>query len=122
MGMIHFRSSAARIESVTTVHGATYGAGVFIDASYEGDLMARTPSVEYTFGREARGQYNESGAGSQGTSFGYGIEYLDPYDGSGKLLPLLSPVVPLPDGEGDRQIQGVFDCQVLTPSPSRNIF
>ena len=33
---------------------------VFIDASYEGDLMARTGRVTSTWGREARAMYNES--------------------------------------------------------------
>ena len=53
--------------------------------------MARTPGVEYAVGREPRSQYNESGAGSQGTLVQFGIEYMDPYDAEGRLLPLLTP-------------------------------
>ena len=30
---------------------------------------------------------------------------MDPYDAEGRLLPLLNPTVPLPAGEGDKQIQ-----------------
>lgn len=67
--------------------------------------MARTDGVSYTWGREPRSQYNESGAGSQGTLQQYGIEFMDPYDSKGQLLPLLKSVVPLPEGEGDKQIQ-----------------
>ena len=63
------------IGSITTVGGATYSALVFVDASYEGDLMAMTPGVDYTYGREPLAQYNESGAGSQGPWLPYGIEY-----------------------------------------------
>lgn len=103
----HFRhAEPPPIESITTVGGASYAAAVFIDASYEGDLMARTPNVDYTFGRESQAEYGESGAGSQNASFAYGIEYMNPYNDSGGLLPLLSPVTPLPRGEADKQIQG----------------
>ena len=93
------------LRSIAVEDGALYSARVFVDASYEGDLMARTPGVEYAVGREPRSQYNESGAGSQGTLVQYGIEFMDPYDAEGRLLPLLNPTVPLPAGEGDKQIQ-----------------
>eukprot|EP00040_Diaphanoeca_grandis_P026029 m.145111 g.145111 ORF g.145111 m.145111 type:complete len:683 (+) comp30417_c0_seq2:184-2232(+) len=95
----------AVVDHIQVEDGSLYSAKVFVDASYEGDLMARTTGVDYTYGREARQQYNESGAGSQGTLVQYGIEYIDPYDANGNLLPLLRPEVPLPVGEGDKQIQ-----------------
>jgi hypothetical protein len=44
-------------------------------------------------------RYNESGAGSQGPWLPYGIEYMDPFDANGDLLPLLKPGQPLPKGE-----------------------
>jgi hypothetical protein len=99
--------SGLRVGSITTVGGATYPAQIFIDASYEGDLMARTSGVSYTWGRESRQQYNESAAGSQKINMGgYGIEYIDPFDAQGKLLPLLNSVPPLfPTGQADRGIQ-----------------
>ena len=50
---------------------------MFIDASYEGDLMARSKGVSYTWGREAQSQYNESGAGSQGTLVEYRLRGMD---------------------------------------------
>jgi len=94
------------LQEITVVGGATYSARVFVDASYEGDLMARVEGVDYTWGRESRTQYNESGAGSQGTHVGYGIEYINPYSAGGRVpLPLLNPAVPLPIGQGDKQVQ-----------------
>ena len=95
-----------RLGSITMVDGNTYKAAVFIDASYEGDLMARS-GVSYTWGRESRSQYNESGAGSQDINMNkYGIEYLDPFDERGNLLPLLNSAPPLfPTGQADRGIQ-----------------
>lgn len=52
----------ARIVSLTTEDGTTYAARVFIDASYEGDLMAAA-NVSYIVGRESRAQYGERLAG-----------------------------------------------------------
>lgn len=40
-------------------------ATVFIDASYDGDVMVAAGNVEYTWGREATTQYNESYAGAR---------------------------------------------------------
>jgi hypothetical protein len=51
-----------RIQSITTSAGATLLGHVFIDATYEGDLMAQA-KVSYIVGRESREQYLESLAG-----------------------------------------------------------
>jgi hypothetical protein len=78
-----------------------------VDASYKGeDLMAHTPGITYTYGRESQQQYNKSGAGSQGAArMEYPYEYFDPFDDRGLLLPLLRPESPLPKGREDGQIQ-----------------
>ena len=52
----------ARIASVTTADGQTYAAREFIDASYEGDLLAAA-KVSYLVGRESKAQYGERLAG-----------------------------------------------------------
>ena len=52
----------ARIISLTTSDGTTHRGAMFIDASYEGDLMAAA-KVSYIVGRESRAQYGESLAG-----------------------------------------------------------
>jgi len=113
-------------ESIAPQESYEYFAEVFIDASYEGDLMARTPDVDYTWGRESFHKYRESGAGSHGQSrmgdFPVGVR-IDPYydgrtavDGEDEnkhidkvkekvLLHLLSPEPPKPRGQSDRQIQ-----------------
>ncbi len=51
-----------RIVRLTTEDGTTYAGKQFIDASYEGDLMARA-GVSYIVGRESRAQYGEPLAG-----------------------------------------------------------
>ncbi len=52
------------IQSIQTLDGTIYLANQFIDATYEGDLMAAS-GVTYTVGREAISQYNEAWNGVQ---------------------------------------------------------
>lgn len=51
-----------RIVSITDETGRVFSAKVFIDAGYEGDLMAQA-GVNYIVGRESREQYGEYSAG-----------------------------------------------------------
>ena len=80
----------AKIKVLNTRGGNSYRAKIFIDATYEGDLMA-SAGVSYTVGRESRDTYNESMAG---------VRYMDekikvsPYDGNGNLLPGIMPGKP----------------------------
>ncbi|MBI1246729.1 FAD-dependent oxidoreductase [bacterium] len=80
----------SRLESLTVRGGTQYQAKVFVDATYEGDLMAAA-GVSYHVGREAKKTYGESLAG---------VRYLDPpvkvspYDESGSLLPGVMPGKP----------------------------
>lgn len=59
--------SGTHISSLATLDGGRFAADVFIDASYEGDLVMRAgaarAALEWTFGREARAVYGESWAG-----------------------------------------------------------
>lgn len=56
------RKDGDRIVSVSMEDGTVYSAPVFIDASYEGDLMAQA-GVSYIAGREDREEFGESSAG-----------------------------------------------------------
>ena len=51
-----------RITSITLTDGTEIPGKVFIDASYEGDLMARA-GVSYSIGRDAKATYGEEAAG-----------------------------------------------------------
>ncbi|MDR3405471.1 MAG: FAD-dependent oxidoreductase [Chthoniobacter sp.] len=76
----------ARIRSITLSDGSTVTAKVFIDAGYEGDLMARA-GVSYTWGREAREEFNEEAAGIR---FDKTTRKAATVDDAGKLLPGMS--------------------------------
>jgi hypothetical protein len=102
-----------RIVSATFETGLTVKGAMFIDATYEGDLMAAA-NVSYTVGREPRGTYNESLAGQwQNVSWKDTYQfcrlpispYVVPDDPSSGLLPEISPHKPGKPGEGDYRVQ-----------------
>ncbi|WP_421897506.1 FAD-dependent oxidoreductase [Marinoscillum sp.] len=89
-------------------HSLTLGARVFIDASYEGDLMAKA-GVSYTVGRESNEQYGETYNGVQLRKRHQFPDFIDPYkikgDSSSGLLWGISPAQVAPDGTGDQKLQ-----------------
>lgn len=76
----------ARITSITLTDGTVVEAGQYIDASYEGDLMARA-GVDYHIGREAKSEFNEEAAGIR---FDKTIRHAPTTDDQGNLLPGIS--------------------------------
>ena len=115
------RITGLRVEDGRVFHGK-----IFIDASYEGDLMAKA-GVTYTVGREASSQYGESLNGVQvklatKNQLPPGI---DPYVREGApssgLLPGVNPSTTLPDGSGDKKIQAYCYRMCLTSDPDHRI-
>ncbi len=89
------------IKSIALDDGSTIQGNVFIDATYEGDLMARS-GVSYTWGRENREKYNESLAGIRMEEDSISAS---PYDEDGNLLPGVSLTSGrLTPGEGDKKV------------------
>lgn len=105
----------------------TIRAKVFIDCSYEGDLMARS-GVAYAYGREAKSAYGESLAGAQPPMSVYAIDpYVKAGDPQSGLLPGLQPTPAAPVGEADRLTMGygfrwrfVFKGESLPIEPPTN--
>src|SRR5262249_27377805 len=58
------KKTGSRITSMTTLSGKSFAAKMFIDATYEGDLMAAA-GVDYQIGREAQSTYGEQWNGVQ---------------------------------------------------------
>ena len=81
------KKDGARITLLVTKSG-TYSAKVFVDGSYEGDLMAAA-GVDWTIGREGRAEFNESYAGKQYPKQ-KPIMKINGFDDAGKLLPLVT--------------------------------
>jgi len=95
-GLRAVKKDGPRIAQITTA-GGDYQAKIFIDATYEGDLLAAA-GVSWTLGREGRQKYQESLAGKQYPKAKLKISGLD---AAGKLLPLLTTQDAGPDEEGD---------------------
>ncbi len=92
-------------------------APVFIDASYEGDLLAKA-GVKYTLGREGRDQYQESIAGVQQYSKYHQFAVKVPaFDDQKKLLPFIQSEPMGSAGSGDRKIQAYNFRLCLTKKP-----
>lgn len=108
---VHFAAGSSRIESLTTLAGDVYAADVFVDASYEADLITRAslsnPALKWTFGRESRTAYNESWAGRR-EPFGNPFDFrpISPLDAEKNLLPQMTTRISAPLGSSDAFVQG----------------
>ena len=116
-----------RIVRVSGLSGATYSGSAFIDASYEGDLMAAAGAT-YRVGREGTAEFGEQWAGVQKGArhhrhfFPPGVDpYLVPGDPASGLLPRISAEPPGEDGEGDGRIQAYCFRMCLTNVPANRI-
>lgn len=111
-----------RLTELRTDDGSGYRAKVYVDASYEGDLLAAA-GVTYTLGREASTVYAESVAGVQHSVNHQFQRPVDPYVVPGQpssgLLPGISPDPYGTVGEGDRRIQAYNFRLHVTTSPKR---
>jgi hypothetical protein len=99
------RKDGATMAGITMENGASFTAGVFVDSSYEGDLMAQA-GVLYTVGRESSAQYAESLAGVRGETPKHQFRVnIGARDESGRLLPGISIQPPGPPGSADKKVQ-----------------
>lgn len=99
------------IKSFSTLSGKTYSGKVFIDATYEGDLMAAS-GVSYHVGREGQEVYGEEWNGVQTGVLHHKhwfesdiSPYIIPGDPSSGLLPKISSEDPGKKHSGDNKIQ-----------------
>lgn len=104
------------ITSITTEKGHTFTGKVFIDATYEGDLMAFS-GTSFTYGREGQSQYHEYSAGvrephSQGISA---------FDSAGRLLFGVQPACEGKEGDADKKTQAYNYRVVVTKDPNNRL-
>ncbi len=100
-----------KIISFKTLSGKTFKGKIFIDATYEGDLMA-SANVTYHVGRESTATYNEKWNGVQTGVLHHQhwfrakiSPYKIPDDPSSGVLPLISTESPGEYGSADDKIQ-----------------
>ena len=116
-----------RITAINTLAGDRIEGKVFIDATYEGDLMDAA-GVSFAVGREANSVYNETINGVQKDLRQHEHFFtadISPYvikdDPTSGLLPRISPDPIAPNGTGDKKIQAYCFRMCLTDSPENRI-
>ncbi|MGE0019510.1 MAG: FAD-dependent oxidoreductase [Draconibacterium sp.] len=119
--------SDGKIVSFATLSGKTFSGKIFIDATYEGDLMAAA-GVSYHVGRESTAQYNEQWNGVQTGVFQHGHHFksnISPYkiegDSTSGLLPRISPEPPGGYGAADNKIQAYCYRMCMTNHPDNRV-
>ena len=116
-----------KIRSFSTLSGSRYQGLMYIDATYEGDLMAAA-GVRYTVGREPGALYGEQWNGVQ-TGVHHHLHYfmseVDPYvvpgDPSSGLLPEVSADPPGEKGSGDHKVQAYCFRLCMTDHPENRV-
>ncbi|MEO6738643.1 MAG: FAD-dependent oxidoreductase, partial [Chthoniobacteraceae bacterium] len=119
--LAHVKMDGARITEITMEDGAVYRGKMFIDATYEGDLMAKA-GVKYMVGREANVRFDETINGIRGTTPKHQfIVPVDPYvapgDPKSGLLPFISAEPLGTPGAGDASVQAYNFRLCLTKNP-----
>ncbi|MCB1210659.1 MAG: FAD-dependent oxidoreductase, partial [Verrucomicrobiales bacterium] len=114
----------ARITQIVMESGETYAAPMFIDATYEGDLLA-TAGVSYHVGREANSVYGETLNGVQVArsihhQFSKNVDpYVKPGDPGSGLLPGINPDGPGEEFSGDKKVQA-YNFRMCTTDVPEN--
>ena len=124
------KKAGANIISIKTLSGKTYSGKMFIDATYEGDLMAAA-GVNYQVGRESKDTYNEQWNGVQTGvlhhrhHFGAVKEKISPYwipgDPTSGILPRISLTPPGEYGAGDNKVQAYCFRMCLTDHEANRV-
>ncbi|RYG63327.1 FAD-dependent oxidoreductase, partial [bacterium] len=114
-------NGGGRITQIVMEDGTVYRAKMFIDASYEGDLMAKA-GVSFTLGRESEAQYDESFAGVRSEPWKVPVSpYVVPGDPASGLLPLIGKDAGIANGEADKSLMSCNYRLCLTQDPANKI-
>jgi len=114
-----------RITAIKLDDGRTIQGKMFIDASYEGDLLPGA-GVSFVMGRESNSEFNEQGNGNTGVAKKNQLRNgIDPYvvagDPSSGLLPGVNADLGGEKGDGDHRLQAYCYRMVLTDVPENRV-
>lgn len=118
--------NGTEIEEIRMESGKKFRGKVFIDATYEGDLMALS-GVSYVTGRESNAEFGETGNGIRKhgpelNEMPFGVSpYVIPGDPSSGLLPRINPDAGGENGDGDDKIQAYCFRMCLTDDPENRV-
>jgi hypothetical protein len=115
------KKSGRRIEEIVMENGSGWQARVFMDATYEGDLMAKA-GVSYTVGREGVDDYGESLAGVRPKDRNHQFDFpVSAYDDKGRLLPDIQSDPRGELGAADKKVQAYNFRMCLTDDPKNQV-
>jgi len=114
-----------KISTLKLEDGSLLKGKMFIDASYEGDLLPGS-GVSFVIGRESNSQYDESGNGNTGVARKNQLPRgIDPYnikgDKNSGLLKGVNPDLGGQKGDGDHRLQAYCYRMVLTNVPENRV-
>ena len=117
----------ASLSAIIMDNGDVFRARMFIDASYEGDLMARA-GVSYVIGREASTQYGESLNGTRLPNSGghqFGSLKISPWlltnNPASGLISLMESNAAQAPGSADTHVQAYNFRMCLTQNPTNRL-
>lgn len=124
--LVTVKKEGNRLIALRTEGGHTFRARMFVDATYEGDLLAKA-GVSYTVGREANAKYGET---LNGVHFGHPNHnfkvpvdpYVTPGDPKSGLLSGISDEPPGAQGQGDHRVQAYNFRLCMTKAEDRLAF
>ncbi len=121
------QTEQGRITAIRMLDGTVYRGKMFIDATYEGDLMAAA-GCAYHVGREGNDVYGETWNGVQKGVFHHSHYFrteISPYwipgDPTSGVLPRISTEPPGENGTGDHRVQAYCYRMCLTRHPANRI-
>ena len=112
-----------RLTALRLLDGRSFRGRTFIDATYEGDLLAAA-GVSHRTGREANREYGETlnGVRSLPPERTAGIDpFVEPGHPASGLLPGVAPRAPGPEGEADASVQAYTFRVCLTDVPGNRV-
>ena len=110
-----------RVSEIIMENGSAWPALIFMDCTYEGDLMALA-GVSHTCGREGVSQYGESLAGVRPKDRGHQFDFpVSAYDENKQLLPDIQAVPRGELGAADKKVQAYNFRMCLSDDPNNQV-
>lgn len=111
----------SRITAIHMENGASYRAKMFVDASYEGDLLAQA-GVSFIVGREGAAQYGETLAGVRPKDRNHQFDYkISAHGDDGKLLAEIQEGPRGEIGQADKKVQAYNFRMCLSDDPDNRV-
>ncbi|MEP7367231.1 MAG: FAD-dependent oxidoreductase, partial [Acidobacteriota bacterium] len=115
------KKRGSHLREFYTENGVGFAARVFMDATYEGDLLKRA-KVSYTVGREGTAQYGESLAGVRPKDRGHQFDFPVPaYDDKKNLFQEIQTTPRGELGAADQKVQAYNFRMCLSDNPSNQV-